>query len=61
MTSNYIEEGFFYANYNIPAHLQQEWWARISAKVQKALDNKRSTVAMAIKVEFLCKYNTQAL
>ena len=40
---------FFYDKYNVPENLQQEWWAGVSSTVWKSLDNKRSTVAMAIK------------
>ena len=48
---------FFYEECHIPVEFQQQWWGGVSAKVQKALDNKRSTVAMAIKTEFMCKSN----
>jgi len=46
---------FFYEKCHILVEFQQQWWGGVSAKVQKALDNKRSTVAMAIKIEFMHK------
>ena len=48
---------FFYAKSQVPVEFQQQWWGGVSGKVQKALDNKRPTVAMAIKIEFMHKSN----
>ena len=46
---------FFYKKCQVPVDFQQQWWGGVSGKVQKALDNKRLTVAMAIKIEFMHK------
>jgi len=48
---------FFYKKCQVPGDFQQQWWGGISGKVLKALDNKRSTVAMASKIEFMHKSN----
>jgi hypothetical protein len=48
---------FFYQKLDITERLQEGWWAGTKHKVRKGIDSKRSTVAMAIKNEFMSKFS----
>jgi len=50
---------FFYNQLTIPERIQENWWAGAVSKVRKSIDNKRATVAMAIKTEFMHKYTSK--
>ncbi len=50
---------FFYNRLTIPERIQENWWAGAVSKVRKSIDNKRATVAMAIKTEFMHKYTSK--
>jgi len=43
---------FFFRNMSIPAIYQEEWWTEAISKVRKSIDQKQTTVAMSIKIEF---------
>jgi len=47
---------FFFKQMSIPERYREEWWAASVSKIRKSIDQKRATVAMSIKIEFMRKY-----
>jgi len=45
----------------IPERICEDWWAGVVHKVRKSVDNKRFTVANAIKHGSICKYIANSL
>jgi len=48
---------FFLKRINMPDSVKENWWAGTLHTVRKAIDSKRSTVSIAMKTEFMSKYN----
>ena len=41
----------------MPDSVKESWWAGTLHTVRKAIDSKRSTVSIAMKTEYMSKYN----